>query len=403
MENDDRYQKDATRSEPTLSKGSKEDLNEAAAPVVDTEAEEVATRVSPEVVDNLGSVEAVGGGGEDHGGAGKEEAKREDREAQEFEAADNGAEDVSRDGIDDAKAEVAPWSGERGGAGPAVLIRSRATRNGLVLRGWEGRIRELPIGEHRFKTRRDLLLFGIGSIAAIRGLTWALPASTQVRLGIKGAQDSATKEAILNRALHFDDNVAESLQSAGRNVKTYGKHEITELKNNYAGMTPDPSYIPDWKLTLSGLASGSEEVLSMRSLRMRFPLHEQITRLVCVEGWSAVAWWDGFPFSELLRAFPPSSQARFAKVESGVNLDAAGNPDPYYVSLDLGTARHPQTLLATHFKGAELGPEHGAPLRLVAPMKLGLKNVKAITRITYTGDEPTDYWAERGYSRFDGL
>ena len=98
-----------------------------------------------------------------------------------------------------------------------------------------------------------------------------------------------------------------------------------------------------------------------------------------------------------------STDARWASMESAVNLDGAGNPDPYYVSIDLPTARHAQTLLATHYNGAPLTPPHGAPLRLVAPMKLGLKNIKAITRIVYMREEPRDYWAERGYSRYDGL
>jgi len=69
----------------------------------------------------------------------------------------------------------------------------------------------------------------------------------------------------------------------------------------------------------------------------------------------------------------------------------------------LSTARRPQTLLATHLNGKPLTVEHGAPLRLIAPVKLGLENIKAITRITYTNDEPPDYWAKRGYSRYDGI
>src|SRR5579864_7026903 len=106
---------------------------------------------------------------------------------------------------------------------------------------------------------------------------------------------------------------------------------------------------------------------------------------------------------DLLRAYPPMSQAKWAHVESSVNLDASGNPDPYFMSIDLATARHPQTLLATHFNGEPLTVEHGAPLRLLMPVKLGLKNVKAITKITYVAEETRDYWAERGYSRFDGI
>lgn len=124
---------------------------------------------------------------------------------------------------------------------------------------------------------------------------------------------------------------------------------------------------------------------------------------MCVEGWSAIAWWSGLKFDDFLQAYPPVSQAKWARIESSVNLDAYGNPDPYYASLDLATARQPQTLLATHYNGQPLTVDHGAPLRLRVPVKLGLKNVKAITRISYRKEEPKDYWAKRGYSRYDGI
>src|SRR5262249_27511464 len=102
-------------------------------------------------------------------------------------------------------------------------------------------------------------------------------------------------------------------------------------------------------------------------------------------------------------AFPPAPGARWAALRSTVSLDGAGRPEPYYVSIDLGTARHPQTLLATHQNGRPLSLAHGAPLRLIAPMKLGRKNIKAITDIAYVADQPADYWNERGYSKYDGL
>ena len=236
---------------------------------------------------------------------------------------------------------------------------------------------------HR-RTRRDLLLFGAGTMAALAGARSLLPHALSV-------------------ALRIDDEVAESLYSPRRRVPTYTKSQITQLKNNYNGATPDPSYIPGWHVTLDGLASGVSVALDIRNLMTRFSIHEQITRLVCVEGWSAVAWWAGLRFDDLLRAHPPMSQAKWVRVESSVNLDASGNPDPYYVSIDLATARHPQTLLATHLNGQPLTVEHGAPLRLMAPVKLGLKNVKAITGLTYVAQEPRDYWAERGYSHYDGI
>jgi DMSO/TMAO reductase YedYZ molybdopterin-dependent catalytic subunit len=256
----------------------------------------------------------------------------------------------------------------------------------------------------RHWTRRDVLLFGAGAIAALAGGGSLLPQATLERLGvIHGDKTWPKKEWFLNKALRIDDDVAEALYSKNRLVPTYTKSQVTPLKNNYNGATPDPGYIPEWHLTLEGLASGLTVSLNIRTLLTRFQVHEQITRLVCVEGWSAIAWWSGLRFDDLLRAYPPMSQAKWVRVESSVNLDPSGNPDPYFVSLDLPTARHPQTLLATHFNGQPLTVEHGAPLRLLVPIKLGLKNVKAITKLSFVAEEPKDYWAERGYSRYDGI
>jgi DMSO/TMAO reductase YedYZ molybdopterin-dependent catalytic subunit len=255
----------------------------------------------------------------------------------------------------------------------------------------------------RRRTRRDVLLFGAGAAAALAGAGSLLPQDTLTRLGLRRNMNSRGRERLLNRALRIDDDVAEALYSARRTAPTYSKSQITPLKNNYNGATPDPGYIPGWHLTLDGLASGVSVALDIRSLMTHFSIHEQITRLVCVEGWSAIAWWAGVRFEDLLRAHPPASQAKWVRVESSVNLDASGSPDPYFMSLDLATACHPQTLLATHLDGQPLSVEHGAPLRLVAPVKLGLKNVKAITKLTYVAEEPRDYWAERGYSQYDGI
>jgi DMSO/TMAO reductase YedYZ molybdopterin-dependent catalytic subunit len=240
-------------------------------------------------------------------------------------------------------------------------------------------------------------------MATAAGAGLLLPQATLTRLGIHRNIKPPGKEWLLNKALRIDDDVAEALYSRNRMVPTYTKSQITEIKNNYNGSTPNPWYIPGWNLTLEGLASGLSVSLGIRNLTNRFQLHDQITRFVCVEGWSAIAWWAGLKFDDLLRAYPPMSQAKWARVESAVNLDASGNPDPYFVSIDLETVRHPQTLLVTHHDGQPLTVEHGAPLRLLVPVKLGLKNVKAITKIVYSVEEPKDYWEQYGYSSYDGI
>jgi DMSO/TMAO reductase YedYZ molybdopterin-dependent catalytic subunit len=268
--------------------------------------------------------------------------------------------------------------------------------------------RSLPVVEMdpntmRHRTRREVLAFGIGVVAMATGAGYLLPQNTLNRLGVRRDLNSPGKERLLNNALRVDDDVAEALYSQNRMVPTYTRSQITPIKNNYNGSTPEPWYISGWNLTLDGLASRLSIRLDIRTLMRRFSVHDQITRFVCVEGWSAIAWWAGLRFDDLLRAYPPRSQARWARVESSVNLDNSGNPDPYFVSIDLATARHPQTLLATHHDGQPLTVEHGAPLRLLVPVKLGLKNVKAITRITYSAEEPKDYWEPYGYSLYDGI
>jgi len=264
------------------------------------------------------------------------------------------------------------------------------------------------------QSRRDFLAFGAGILAAAAGAWWLLPDRTKARL-LPGATrerldslaarvglDGRNRERFLDRALTFDDDVAEALFSKDRRVRTYARSETTPLKPNYHGQAPLPESLNGWTLTIEGLASGRAERLDAAALA-RFPKREQVTRLVCVEGWSAVAWWGGIAFADLLRAFPPAPGARWASLRSDVSRDAAGRPEPYFVSIDLPTAEHAQTLLATELSGRPLPLAHGAPLRLVTPVKLGLKNIKAITHIAYQAAEPPDYWNLRGYSKYDGL
>ena len=293
-------------------------------------------------------------------------------------------------------------------APPKLVSRAAVGRDGT-------RRLVVPARDLSRQSRRDFFLFGAGAIAAAAAFYAALPEETrsnilsdrqrqfldslEARLGAS----AKGRENILNRALTFDDDVAEALYSPRRLVRTYRRSDLTPVPNNYAGETPDSDYLPDWTLTVEGLASGRPATFTIGDLLSTFRRHDQITRLCCVEGWSAIGWWGGLRFADLLDAHPPLPGARWARLESSVNLDSDGNPDLYFVSIDLPTARHPQTLLATHQNDAPLSVEHGAPLRLLAPMKLGLKNIKAITKIVYSVAEPPDYWNLQGYSKYDGL
>jgi len=135
--------------------------------------------------------------------------------------------------------------------------------------------------------------------------------------------------------------------------------------------------------------------LSMTDIQA-LPLTSMIIRHVCVEGWAAIVQWGGIRLREIITLAQPKSKVRYAYFQSA---------DGYYESWDIGSALHPQTLLAYQKNGAALPVENGAPLRLASPIKLGYKQSKWVTGITLTSELSTaqGYWEDRGYEWFAGL
>jgi len=115
----------------------------------------------------------------------------------------------------------------------------------------------------------------------------------------------------------------------------------------------------------------------------------------CVEGWSAIATWTGIPLRVVAEMAGVRPGARYLRFDS-FDRD-------YYNGWDLESAMHPQTILAYGFNGTDLMPDHGAPLRVYAPHKLGYKLTKYLTRMTFTDQRPGGYWEDQGYPWFGGV
>ncbi len=149
-------------------------------------------------------------------------------------------------------------------------------------------------------------------------------------------------------------------------------------------------------------------LLTMADVR-KLPHVEMVTEFKCIEGWSEIVHWGGVRLRDLLAAFPPhiESASQLYSAEFMVGLpEYIGFETPdgqYYVGIERQVALHPQTLLAYELNGQPLTPDHGAPLRLVTPLKYGVKQIKQIGRITYTNVRPHDYWHEQGYDYYAGL
>ena len=156
-----------------------------------------------------------------------------------------------------------------------------------------------------------------------------------------------------------------------------------------------------WTVVIEGEVR-RPKTLDIDELLRWFPLEERVYRMRCVEGWSMVIPWDGFPLGDLLRRAEPTSQARY--VMFTCLLDPAQMPGqrggvlpwPYVEGLRLDEAMNPLAILAVGLYGRPLPNQNGAPLRLVVPWKYGFKGVKSIVKITLTREQPRTTWSAAG-------
>ena len=151
-----------------------------------------------------------------------------------------------------------------------------------------------------------------------------------------------------------------------------------------------------WAVAVEGLVN-KPKVFDIDEL-LKFPLEERIYRLRCVEGWSMVIPWIGFPLHTLLEKVEPTSQARYVAFQTLLDPQRMPNQTtgvldwPYVEGLRLDEAMHPLTILATGLYGEKLPPQDGAPIRLVVPWKYGFKSIKSVVKITLTASEPPTTW-----------
>jgi DMSO/TMAO reductase YedYZ molybdopterin-dependent catalytic subunit len=160
----------------------------------------------------------------------------------------------------------------------------------------------------------------------------------------------------------------------------------------------------DFRLEVGGLVERPHQ-FSIAELRAA-GTRSQITRHDCVEGWSAIGKWNGVPLATVVAMVKPKLNARYCVFQC---LDVDPSGQPYYESLDLHQAAHPQTILALDLNDKPLDPDHGAPIRLKVPTQLGYKSAKWVARIILVSDlKPLGggsggYWEDQGYEWYAGI
>jgi DMSO/TMAO reductase YedYZ molybdopterin-dependent catalytic subunit len=204
------------------------------------------------------------------------------------------------------------------------------------------------------------------------------------------------REPLLKKGLAFSDWASGKFFRPGHPATVFSDSELTPFQrfpiNGYD--VDDPGVdLEKWTLTVTGAVAkpGEYTLAQIQAL----PKTRQNTRHVCVEGWDVIGRFGGTQLSEFLKLVGADPTARFITVECA---------DDYYESLDMATAMHPQTLLCYEMYDQPLTREHGAPVRINVPTKIGYKQAKYLTdlKVSHVLDR-VGYWEDQGYSWFYGL
>lgn len=221
--------------------------------------------------------------------------------------------------------------------------------------------------------------------------TWKWLRSQPLDGGIRGGiqqplRDVLDKNEVVFKKVFSEDNLA----------KTYPKSEAVKnvRVNGNIGMGDD--FDPEtWEMYV--IKKGGDTItVSMDDIK-KLPKIDLIFNFKCIEGWSQITHWGGVKLVDFMKAYG-------LKDEMAMKYIGLMTPDEeYYVGIDMPSALHPQTILCYEMNGKPLPMNQGYPLRLIIPVKYGIKSIKRIGSMYFDNNRPVDYWAERGYDYYSGL
>jgi sulfoxide reductase catalytic subunit YedY len=243
--------------------------------------------------------------------------------------------------------------------------------------------------ESQYLSRKDFLK-GLGIVSASAMILAACRAES-----IPETKSSAGAQIAGSENVNPPISTAEPLTSYDAVTKYNNYYEFTTNKEAVANLAKDFPTSP-WEVQVGGMV-GNPKTYDIDDLK-NFSLQERVYRLRCVEGWSMVIPWMGFPLAELLREVEPTSQAKFVRFETLFDPEKMPGQNskwyqwPYVEGLRLDEAMNDLTILSTGLYGKDLLPQNGAPIRLVVPWKYGFKSIKSIVKIDLVDEMPTSLW-----------
>ena len=256
-------------------------------------------------------------------------------------------------------------------------------------------MKEIQVNEEGVKKyqRKSLVAFVVFIfllLTAWAGWKWLVnqPRDNGIRGGIQQP---------LRKVLDINEEVYSGLYSTKKLIKEYPRTAAAKKArvNGNVGLDEDTFDAANWKLQIVK-AAGDTLFLTLDDIK-KLPKIDVVFNFKCIEGWSQITWWSGVRFSDLIKHYGLSKEANMKFV--GMNT-----PDEeYYVVIDMPSIMQQQTILSYELNGQPLPMNQGYPLRLIIPVKYGVKHLKRIGTIHFSNSKPPDYWAEKGYDYYTGL
>jgi hypothetical protein len=233
-------------------------------------------------------------------------------------------------------------------------------------------------------------VFVLGGAFTFGGWKW-LRHHAEEPEGITGGLSQPARDV-----LNGNEKILRGIYGPHRLAKTYPESMAAKKvrTNGDIGITEEPD-AANWRLEVAR-SNGKTFQVSLDELK-QLPKTSFTFNFKCIEGWDQISNWGGVRLSDFIAHYGLAAEA-------AMQYAGLSTPDEaYYVGIDMPSALHPQTILCYEVNGIPLPREHGYPLRLIIPVKYGIKNLKRIGRIFFSNSRPQDYWAERGYDYYSGL
>jgi DMSO/TMAO reductase YedYZ molybdopterin-dependent catalytic subunit len=241
--------------------------------------------------------------------------------------------------------------------------------------------------------RKSLIAFIVFfAMIAIAWASWKWLLAQPLDNGIRGGI-----QVPLRKVLDLNEEVYSGLYSTKRLIKEYPRSAAAKKArvNGDIGLAPDLFDSTAWRLQVVKVP-GDTLFLTMNDIK-KLPKIDVVFNFKCIEGWSQITWWSGVRFSDFAKQYGLDKQSQMKYV--GMNT-----PDEeYFVGVDMPSMMQPQTILCYELNGQPLPMNQGYPLRLIIPVKYGVKHLKRIGTISFSNTKPPDYWAQRGYDYYTGL